>query len=549
MSISRLTGQMLQSTLLRDGIGLSFQDTSGSNSTLYLDVANTRVGINTQLPAANLDVKGNILADNLIANISVRSVNGYFSGNVEVIGNLITTGNAVIYANSGIFYGNTDTGNSAIYGGLPGFTPLGSNVVIQFAGNANSYSQVNFQNISDGTSASTDYIATADNGTDTTYYIDVGINSSTFDDPVNYPGFSPNDSYVHNHGGNLIINPETEGTVIKFMVGGTANADVIGTISNTALSITGEISATGNISTTANASIGNISVGTIDATGNITASAINANVYGNLTGNVDVYDVVASNAVITPTVTSTGVLNITSQASGNILIDAAGVTRVVGTDAFYVPVGNILERPVAPEQGAMRFNTTTSSLEVWDGSEWDAATNDMSIITNQTINPNGSTDTFTLDRSTTAEAIIITINGLNQTPDDDYTVVGDQVTFTTTPIETDTIQVRFIASTATITGIVNVNSYVTIGTPSGNVDIAANGVQSGTFTETGLVVSSLTASANVQLPVYTVAEAGNITGNAGQVIYVSNGDSGSPCLAVYSAGDWKRIALGATIST
>lgn len=279
---------------------------------------------------------------------------------------------------------------------------------------------------------------------------------------------------------------------------------------------------------------GNIAATTsIEATGNLVTSA-----------NINVTDSVNASNVV-----SSGVLSLVSNSSGNILIDAAGYTRVVGTDAFYVPVGNILERPVSPEPGAVRFNTTTSSLEVWDGTEWDAATNDMSVITNQTINPDGLTDTFTLDRSTTAEAIIITINGLNQTPEVDYTVAGDQVTFTTTPIETDTIQVRFIASTATITGIVNVSSYVTIGTPSGNVDIAANGVQSGTFTETGLVVSSLTASANVQLPVYTVAEAGNITGSAGQIIYVSNGDSGSPCLAVYSAGAWKRVTLGATIST
>jgi hypothetical protein len=544
MSISRLTGQMLQSSLLRDGVNLSFQDIANSSPTLYLDIGNTRVGIKTQLPAADLDVNGNILANNLTANAGVYSNTGYFTGNVQVLGNLITTGNSIIYANSGIFYGNTDTGNGALYAGIPGFTPLGSNIVIQFAGNANSYSQVNFQNISNGTLASTDYIATADNGDDNNYYIDVGINSSTFNDLINYPGFGPNDSYVHNHGGNLILNPESASKVIKFMVGGTGNSDVVATISNTVLAVTGNITATIDIDAT-----GNMSAGNISATGNIDASIINANVYGNLTGNVDVYDVIASNAVITPTVTSTGVLNITSQASGNILIDAAGYTRVVGTDAFYVPIGNTLERPVSPQQGAMRFNTTTVSLEVYDGSQWDAATNDLSVISNQTINPSGSTDTFTLNESTTAESILVTINGLNQTPEVDYTVAGDQITFTTTPIETDTIQIRFIARTATVTGITNANSFVTISSANSNVDITVNGTNSGIFSNSGLYVSSLNVSANVQLPVYTVAQTANITGNTGQVIYVSNGDTGNPCLAVYSAGAWKRVTLGATIST
>lgn len=33
------------------------------------------------------------------------------------------------------------------------------------------------------------------------------------------------------------------------------------------------------------------------------------------------------------------------------------------------------------------------------------------------------------------------------------------------------------------------------------------------------------------------------------VLYCTNGDSGSPCLAVSNGTAWKRIALGATIST
>ena len=39
---------------------------------------------------------------------------------------------------------------------------------------------------------------------------------------------------------------------------------------------------------------------------------------------------------------------------------------------------------------------------------------------------------------------------------------------------------------------------------------------------------------------------GNITGN---LIFCPDGDGGSPCLAVYDGSSYKRIALGATIST
>lgn len=42
--------------------------------------------------------------------------------------------------------------------------------------------------------------------------------------------------------------------------------------------------------------------------------------------------------------------------------------------------------------------------------------------------------------------------------------------------------------------------------------------------------------------------AGAPTGSAGDVIYVSDGDAGSPCLGVHNGTDWKVVSLGATIS-
>ena len=47
------------------------------------------------------------------------------------------------------------------------------------SGNTNSYFQVNIQNSSTGSSASADYVATANNGSDTNRYIDMGINNSS----------------------------------------------------------------------------------------------------------------------------------------------------------------------------------------------------------------------------------------------------------------------------------------------------------------------------------------------------------------------------------
>ena len=38
------------------------------------------------------------------------------------------------------------------------------------------------------------------------------------------------------------------------------------------------------------------------------------------------------------------------------------------------------------------------------------------------------------------------------------------------------------------------------------------------------------------------------TASAGMIAYVEDGDSGSPCLAVHDGTDFKRVALGTTIS-
>lgn len=84
-------------------------------------------------------------------------------------------------------------------------------------GNINSYLQLNIQNQSAGASASSDVVATANNGSETTNYIDMGINSSA--NTNNYFG-AANDAYLYNLGQNLLIGTGTAGKNLVFMTGG-----------------------------------------------------------------------------------------------------------------------------------------------------------------------------------------------------------------------------------------------------------------------------------------------------------------------------------------
>jgi hypothetical protein len=86
-------------------------------------------------------------------------------------------------------------------------------------GSLNNYLQLNIQNLSNGNNASSDVVATADDGTETTNFIDMGINSST-----NNAGVmgGPNDAYLYTVANNLLLGAGTVGNVIAFLTGGTA---------------------------------------------------------------------------------------------------------------------------------------------------------------------------------------------------------------------------------------------------------------------------------------------------------------------------------------
>jgi hypothetical protein len=241
----------------------------------------------------------------------------------------------------------------------------------------------------------------------------------------------------------------------------------------------------------------------------------------------------------------------TNLANGNITLTATGngLVTISGTGGITIPFGNTTQRPDPAVEGTLRYNNALNQTEIYTGSDWESVGGTTAAITNQTITPDGSTVTYTLDESATAAGILVTINGISQTPNVDYTVAGDQITFTDVPLTTDIIQVRFIASVSTVTSITNSAGTATLNTTaSGNIDFEINSVTVAQVTSTSIL--NISAGHSLQLPAYTVTQANGLGNVAtGQVIYVSNGAAGSPCLAVYSGGAWKQVAIGNTITT
>ena len=142
----------------------------------------------------------------------------YIAGNLFVGGNLNLTTSTTINSPSGSFTGNA-AGFGALYAGILAGFVFQPQTTLQVSSNFNGYAQINSQNINAGAQASSDYIATADNGNANAGYIDMGIGSSTY----NYSGFpllKPNDGYLlvtggtGTGGGNLILTTGTANDIV-----------------------------------------------------------------------------------------------------------------------------------------------------------------------------------------------------------------------------------------------------------------------------------------------------------------------------------------------
>lgn len=163
--------------------------TSGSTSALYVPYT----GANSNVNLGNYSLSGNTAEFNKV-NVNSPS---YANSTVNINGSLLI---------------------------LSGTTPIIlSNAIIDTEESINNYLQQNTRNASNGNNASGDYVVTADTGSDTTNYVDLGINSSGFSQPT-WTINGALDSYLYASNGNLAIGTAS-GKVLDFFTSGTTSAN------------------------------------------------------------------------------------------------------------------------------------------------------------------------------------------------------------------------------------------------------------------------------------------------------------------------------------
>jgi hypothetical protein len=240
--------------------------------------SNTNVA--AYLTTATITTTGNVTAANIITSGATSgNISGanYISANAFQVTNGIFWSNGTAWSSSsggGTTYSNANVaayltaGNISV--GTAGFTVL-PNIVAQFTSNVNSYGQVNMQNINSGTDATTEIIATANNGTDTIFFVDMGIAGNTYDNssPSNSLGtiIYANDAYLYaqgntsaNIGGNLAIGTSTAGRSVTIFAGGINRSSNVATFANTGVTVYGNITAANIITTGTYGNITNANV-------------------------------------------------------------------------------------------------------------------------------------------------------------------------------------------------------------------------------------------------------------------------------------------------
>jgi hypothetical protein len=476
MAINKISGNILQDDLVR-GSNLAIQ-----GNLIYFDVANDRVGILTSTPGDEFTVNGVANAANV--RVTSATANGIFYASADLLA--ITSGN--------LTYDGT------------GLTVIG-NLTANVANITQTLTVTG--NITAGNIASNNDITAVGN---------VSANNATITNEISTDSITANVANI----GSITLDDLNVGNIIA-----NGYANITGNVTGGNFLTSNSVIA-GNFqfnSALNNAVVYTDSSNTLTTSSNLTFDGATLSVTGNL-----VVDDIEING---NSITSNATLEIQTQNDGNIVLtpDGIGLVQIDTSTGLTIPVGNTAQRPGTPDTGTIRWNTSLNIVEVYNGADWEGVGQDLAIITDQTITGDGANTVFVLDQTTTANAIIVSTNGVVQRPGVAYTVTGNSITFAEAPQTTDIIDVRFIAELSFVNAISNDSGINEISVdPSG--------------------VANLSTVQSLQLPSYTVTQATALANVAnGQIIYVSNGDSGQPCLAVYSVNAWKVVSLGGNIST
>lgn len=299
--------------------------------------------------------------------------------------------------------------------------------------------------------------------------------------------------YVGNKGLGNLGNTSISGTI-------TADAIIQNGYSvvdtSTTINVTGDATGSGNISnialTLANTGVIAGIYGSADDEYADRIPKITVDSKGRITNIANVTLTQVGNVTFTnTTISTTSGITLNSANNGNITLNAngTGTVQIMGNDAVGLPYGNTAMRPTNVQTGYLRYNTDLVTIEYYNGSAWENNLNISGTLSSETIYPTGSTNNYTLISPATTDGVLVSINGTLQQPTTAYTVSGNVITFTETPLSSDVIEVRAITmNLVSVPAISDGNTRIETNATSGEIAILNYGTNYLKINQAGTIV-------------------------------------------------------------
>lgn len=215
--------------------------------------------------ANNIVASGNVTVGNIaLSASSIRTGTAYTNTRVLFISNNTITGTGgITFDGASLVVNEEIVSNNIVISNVNDYSLYSyENVRLALYDNVNSYSQILMWNTSSGNQSSSDFVVTADTGSDTSNFGDFGINGSTYSN-TEFTIFQPLDVYLYSSDSRLVLGTAATNNVVVF-TGGTTNTDVHSTFySNGQLRVEDEVSSSKlRISNTTSAPASAIAAGT-----------------------------------------------------------------------------------------------------------------------------------------------------------------------------------------------------------------------------------------------------------------------------------------------
>lgn len=306
-AIVPIAGKRVPGTLTANQ-ALVANSTSGIDKIITANLTLSSFSVSTINAVANLTHLGAASNSELTTTWAIKN---FVDSKVAQASNPQGSNGQFQYNDSGVLNGT----NNMVFDNITGQITIGNstinvqlgytssiNALAHFYGNQNSYVQVVMQNVNNGTRSSSDYVLENDLGDEVSNYVDLGINSSNYNDPA-YSAMGAGDAYLYTANNDLVIGTADTGGAIRFITSGLTNTQIravidgdgnvgIGnTAPNAKLQVTGTANISGLTTISANLVLGaalsaNGSTGTAGwalrsgGTGNVYWEAVAAGVAG-----------------------------------------------------------------------------------------------------------------------------------------------------------------------------------------------------------------------------------------------------------------------------